>query len=237
MIVHTLIGARAPTRSDGEAWISVRVEESATQDGTFTPVATLDIDESDQHDLTFESDSAEAWFRLVFIDADGDTSPPTDPVFDDGDQLLVRWQPTVADVGALLRARTKVPGGGEVGTFTDETRATAEAVENLIRQAVRRVMSKLDGVSPCNDELRDDAGSAAALYAAMLVEQSYYPEQTTNAGSSFKSLQSLWTEQIKDLSTAVAQVCGTGGGEGDTGARPRATFDDCQLIGRLGPEW
>lgn len=166
------------------------------------------------------------------------------------------WRPAVADVAALIRARTKIPGGVEAGTFQDErvadpdadppvtaqraTRPNATEVEALIDQACRRVASRIGGPTICSDasDLEDDAKSAAAMYAAMLVEQSYWPEQTTAAGSSFQSLRSLWADTIKDLAEGVESRCGTGtGGDGVASTEPSSYFDDAQLIGRSGPCW
>jgi hypothetical protein len=129
-----------------------------------------------------------------------------------------------------------VAGGAEAGTFNDETTPTGTQVELLCEKAARAVASKI-GVAPCNEELTEDATSAAALYAAMLVEQSYYPEQTRNAGSSFQSLLSLYKDQIKDLASQVAEECG--GGPDDpsgSGVLGQAFFDDFPLIGRGTPE-
>lgn len=154
------------------------------------------------------------------------------------------WTPSVADVAALLQARTKVPGDKWIGTFQDAdpdadpplaaTRPNATEVTALITMAVRRVSSAI-GTDPCTEELSNDAGSMAAIYAAMLIEQSYYPEQTQNAGSSFQSLRSLWNDGITTLVEAVSEQCGTGTGEG--ALRPKASFDDHALIGRSGPVW
>ena len=148
--------------------------------------------------------------------------------------------PSVDDVAALLRARLKVAGGGEEETFTTGTRPTKSQVEKLLGQGRRRVEQSI-GSDLCEDaaHLAEDATQAAAIYVAMLIEQSYFPEQTRNAGSSFQSLKSLWDDSIKTLTEAVGDLCGGGGGSsvGGSGARAKATFDDLPLIGRSTPEW
>lgn len=250
-IVHTLIGARPPARADGEPFVSVTIREASAEAGPFTDLTTIALDPIDadpgdpqDRDFTFESDLAQAWFRLIFTDTDGDTSPPSDPVFDDAEDTATPWAPTVEEVAALIRARTKVAGGVELGTFRDPqadprvagTRPTASEVRHLISQAVRRVQSELGGADPCSRELREDARGLAAIRAAMMVEQSYYPEQTTAAGSSFQSLRALWRDDIGTLRKAVDEECGSGSaGPGD--ATPRARFDDAPLIGRSFPRW
>ena len=73
------------------------------------------------------------------------------------------FAPTVADVASYIRARTKVSGGKEAGTFNDNTRPTATEVENLIEQAVDHVAAAIGG-DPCNDQLMQSATRAAALW-------------------------------------------------------------------------
>lgn len=148
------------------------------------------------------------------------------------------WQPEVWEVGALIHARTKQRGGkGELGTFNAHTRPTGQQVEYLILQACRRVATAI-GAEPCTEALKGDAKAAAAIYAAMLIEQSYWPEQTVAQGSSFKNLEALWKDQIRTLTEAVAEQCG-GSGEavGSGGQIPREGSDELPLIGRTGPLW
>lgn len=146
------------------------------------------------------------------------------------------WTPTVAAVAALIRARTKVPGGKEVGTFTANTRPTEAEVKELIGQAVDHVAAAIGG-DPCNDQLRESAGAASAMLAAILIEQSYWPEQAEARGSTAARLESLFNTRMKSLTAAVAEECGgqgTGGTEdGNSGAVAAGSFSDgCQLLGR-----
>lgn len=148
--------------------------------------------------------------------------------------------PTVDEVAAHCQARLVLRGGGNSETFTDQTKPTKAQVEKLLDDAGKRVSSKTGG-TPCNDDLIADAQGTAAIYAAMLIEQSYYPGQTRDQGSSFQSLLALWKDAISDLAKAVAEQCGgQGGGDGDIGMdtrSPKATFDSCGLIGRSNPDW
>lgn len=150
------------------------------------------------------------------------------------------WTPTVAAIAALIRARTKIPGAKEAGTFTDMTRPTAAQVEELIAQAVDHVEAAIGG-DPCNDSLRDSAGAASAMLAAILIESSYWPEQAEARGSSATRLESLFNARMKALTASVAEQCGgqgTGGEEsGDSGAGAAGRFSDgLPLIGRDYPE-
>lgn len=150
------------------------------------------------------------------------------------------YRPSVLEVASYIRARTKIAGGGIAGTFNDQTTVKAPEIESIIEQAVGLILSDLGG-EPCNDALQGQMKSVTAILAAMLVEQSLFPEQTTGAGNSFKSLESLYKPKMKSLAEQVEKQCGTGGGgedSGDTGsAISRATFDSRRLIGPLTPPW
>src|SRR5262245_40111665 len=89
--------------------------------------------------------------------------------------------PTVEDVGDLLRARTQDSHDDELGTFTDDTRPTEEAVERMILQCgtvVFTATGRLDNLT-CSqaDSVREAAKHWIALLTAMLIELSYFPEQ------------------------------------------------------------
>ena len=83
--------------------------------------------------------------------------------------------PTVDDVGALIRTRTKDQFGNELGTFTADTRPTDDQVLVLIGQAYDYVTARVDTDLP--EESWSPARSCVALKAAMLVELSYWPDQ------------------------------------------------------------
>jgi hypothetical protein len=153
------------------------------------------------------------------------------------------FKPTVDEVAALIRARTKIPGGGEAGTFNDVTRPTKAEVEAIIGQAVDHVAAAIGG-QPCNDQLTQSATAAASMLAAILIEASYWPEQAEARGSTAARLESLYDKRMKSLSAAVAEECGgqgTGGSEdgGNAGAVAAGGFNDgYPLIGRdYPPRW
>lgn len=154
----------------------------------------------------------------------------------------VPWTPSVEQVAALIRARTKIPGGGEAGTFTEQTRPTREEVETIIVQAVDHVSAAIGG-DPCNDRLEESARASAALLAAILIETSYWPEQAEARGSSAARLESLFNARLKSLTAAVAEECGGQGtgdaGDGNSGAVAAGGFNDgYPLIGRdYPPRW
>lgn len=240
--VRSFQGFAPPPRYDKPAdpFVFVKIEESSDADGSRTlidtiPLAPPDADPEHPKPRNFTTDKATldpAYYTLVWEDAGGQTFRG-EPIYFPEE---VDWSPSVADVAAHIRARTKDAGGNEVGTFDETTRPTGEEVERLIVKAVRRVQTQVQ--TPCTTELQEDAGAAAAIYAAMLIEQSYFPEQTQAAGSSFNSLNTLWKEQIKVLDQEVARICGgaaeaEGGGTGaEAGLTPVLLGnDDREIIG------
>lgn len=123
--------------------------------------------------------------------------------------MATDWAPTVEDVAALLRARTK--GGDsemdELGTFRDDdssglgTRPTATQVEELIEIAVADVRMRVADDMP--DEFAESATGCAAMRAANLVELSYFPEQTEADRTVYQSLRLTFEEQVAKLATGV----------------------------------
>jgi len=149
------------------------------------------------------------------------------------------YRPTVAEVSSYIRARTKIAGGGIAGVFNDQTTIKAREVEPLIDQAVDLILSEVGGV-PCNVALQPQTKAIAAILAAMLVEQSFFPEQTTGAGNSFNSLEKLYKPKMQALANQVQRECGSGSGGEDGGegsAISRASYDGRALIGPNGPCW
>jgi hypothetical protein len=116
--------------------------------------------------------------------------------------------PSVADVAALLRARTKDVNGVEVGTFNDDTRPTSAQVLTLIDKAVADVQAWLGPTPP--PELADAARVAAALDAACLIELSYYPEQVQSNRSAYPEYAAMLQRKIEALQEA-AEGLGPGG--------------------------
>lgn len=141
------------------------------------------------------------------------------------------WAPTVADIAAMIRARTKNAfGAEEEGTFTETTRPTEEQVQLIIDKAANHVASRL-GVTAerdiCTEELKGAATDVVALRAAMRVELSYFPEQTGTDQSAYDRYKEQYDEDLAALMEGVSEQCGvSGGGEsvGGKGTSPRAGF-------------
>lgn len=120
------------------------------------------------------------------------------------------WAPTVADVGAVLRARTKDDAGNELGTFTEATRPTGAEVEHLIAGAGSDVASIAGDVVGDNETwtdaapLRDRARDLTALGTALVVELSYFPEQVATGRSPYAQLKTLYDERATRFAKALA---------------------------------
>lgn len=123
--------------------------------------------------------------------------------------------PDVAQVGALLRARTRTirassldesgdqyAQGEEIGTFNDDTRPTGTQVEVLIAQAVGDMTGRVG--ADIDEGLHVTAQSLVAIRAAMYVELSYFPEQIDAGQSPYDRLRSLWLDEIDDFGAAVS---------------------------------
>lgn len=149
------------------------------------------------------------------------------------------FTPEVDEVAAHLRARTKDDVGNEVGTFNEDTRPTAEQVEELIPKGIRRVSSHI-GVEICEGDdakrqaaLYEDAQDLAALATALRIERSYFPEQVGSDRSPYDQILEEYKEGIKTLIEAVAEHCGGGDGEsiGGSAAGPDYSFPEETGVG------
>jgi len=141
-----------------------------------------------------------------------------------GTAATVPGRPTVAQVAAILRARTRGPASrdasvaGEHGTFDATTRPTYAQVEELITLGVGEVASALQGREPCTDGLLTAATTSVAIWAALFVEIGYYQEQTNGDQTAAKALEKQWEGSITRLAAAVAARCPLTAGENPGGA-------------------
>jgi hypothetical protein len=86
-----------------------------------------------------------------------------------------RITPTSDDVAQLERTRTVDQGGNDLGIFTGTTRPTDAECEDLIEQAIDDVLAELPDTFMTRHY--DSVKRAITLYAAVLVEASYYREE------------------------------------------------------------
>lgn len=212
--VRNFTGAQPGERDDGRPYVEVRFDEAPDVDGApgaWTAIDTQDLDPVDTNpaapaarDLTTEEATLETgWYRLVFIDADGDEDR-TDPV---AYPPIDTVRPSISDIATLLRART-TNAVGETGAFTSSTKPTADQVDALIGVAYAFVTQRAgeDALTRAPQLARH----ACALYTAMLVELSYYPEQTDEDGSAYQRFK----EQFEEAMIALIGAAHEGGRTG-----------------------
>jgi hypothetical protein len=103
--------------------------------------------------------------------------------------------PTADDVAALERTRIVDQGGGDPGTFTDATHPTVTEVEKLISIAIDDVLVLLpDSMDPAN---YGSIRQAVTMYAATLVESSYFREKLDEGSVEF--YRTLFESTIRAL--------------------------------------
>jgi hypothetical protein len=213
MTVVTLRDFTPPARYDTLPWTQARMQESANGSTGWTTIETfsfieIDPDPKDPATRSFTSENgtlATGWYRIQWVDGSGDTED-SDPV---PNIPLPPWAPSVRDIAAKLRARTKTPGGDEAGDFTSHTRPTADQVEDLIRDAVNKV-TMIVGDTP-STRVASDARALASLYAAMNVEISYFPEQIERGASPFNAMERMYKQNVADLYKLLYPDTGSGG--------------------------
>ena len=152
--------------------------------------------------------------------------------------MAEKWSPSVEEIGARLRARTKVRSGAELGTFTEpddplgETRPTKKQVESMIEDAVSEVKVN---ATPCQDKanLEARAKGLAILYACMQIEISYFPEQVAADKSPYARFKELWDDGLPKYVEAVQENCpgGEGGEDASGSVAARGFFGDNEPLG------
>jgi hypothetical protein len=169
-----------------------------------------------------------ATYNLIWDEGD-----PEDADRTYGDTLVV-WaapefaaRPAPSEVATLLRTRTTIRGGRQLGEWTDETKPTETQVAGLVEVASTDVAIAVgtDLASPF-----DTAARRLILYrAAMLVELSYFTEQTTDDQSAYAQYKTLYDEGRKALIEAVAEAGDGGGGDSvsTNGFLPTGEFPPC----------
>ncbi|HEX3455224.1 MAG TPA: hypothetical protein VHS03_11400 [Gaiellaceae bacterium] len=125
------------------------------------------------------------------------------------DPTTLPWRPTVDDVAALIRARTKDASGNEIGTFTDQTRPTDAEVEQLITNGMAKIASYVGWTLPPDAEA--EANHLAAIVTACEVELSYWPEQVRNDRSAYSALWAMFTANVSTFAEFVAAIAPAGG--------------------------
>ena len=111
-VVVTFVDYRPSPRYDGNPWTEVNIEEGTSSAGPWTALETIAISPVDTdpenpayRNFTTELGTAvDLWYRLTFVDADGDTGLPTYPV-----QNASAARPvyaTVEELAQILKVRS-----------------------------------------------------------------------------------------------------------------------------------
>jgi predicted carbohydrate-binding protein with CBM5 and CBM33 domain len=98
-------------RYDSLPWTQVRIEEAATEDGAYAEIETIalspvDDDPTDPQARSFTTEDAndgELWYRIIFVDANGDESAPTDPIQNTD---IIDAYATIPELARILKIRT-----------------------------------------------------------------------------------------------------------------------------------
>lgn len=215
---HSFEGTTPPARFDAIPWTRLLVDQSPVDEIAWTQIddQAIAIDPTpatpDPVEYTVTTATLErAFFAVRFDVVPSNPSTRSPPVL----SPAPAYRPTVDQVAAILRARTRgiasrdATIAGEQGTFTATTRPTAKQVQELIDVAVGELAGMMGGRTPCTMRLESSASAAAAYRAAQLVEVSYYPEQTATSedATAFKALATLWKDASKSVSDAVIANC------------------------------
>lgn len=146
-VVITFENVTPISRGDGNAWTDARIEEATTAAGSYTAIETIDLStlpgglDSDPlnpatRTLTTEEGTADGlWYRIVFIDADGDESAATDPIQNTSAGTAY------GEVNELLR-RLKVRN------ITDDHR---NAAADMLAAATLEINSEIDRADDADD--------------------------------------------------------------------------------------
>lgn len=233
--VVTLVDSTPPARADTLSYTSVRIEEAAAETGPWTAIDTQatgpdsNPESPATRDLTTRNATLPAaWYRLTWISG-SDTSTPSEPV-QNAASLAGGMRPTIFDVAQKVRSRTKIKGGSEIGTFNTRTRPTGDEVEGLIGDAMDEVLGKVKAAE-AGTKYEKHVRGAIALYAAMEVELSFFPEQVGSGKSPYASYEKIYLSRIKALIAESETGEPQGMGDTDAPADPAWTFPGGEIVG------
>lgn len=118
--------------------------------------------------------------------------------------------PTVAQVGAMLRARTRDSEGVEQGTFTPDTRPTDAQVTELIAVAADIVTASV-GAIPVDSPCEASTWVVVALGTVCLIEKSYFPEQIETGRSAYEQYRQEYEAVLTQLARCLGVTIGVDG--------------------------
>lgn len=123
------------------------------------------------------------------------------------------YTPTVDELGAFMRARTKTRYGATVGTFDDTTPVTLSQATGLIAEAVDEIGIAVGPDMPVGPDDDPDiykraTKSAVLLLASMNVELQLVPDQVDDPRSPYAALERRFNNFRKALIESVADARG-----------------------------
>jgi hypothetical protein len=142
--VVSFVGYRPPERFDQLPWTEVRIEEAATETGTYAHLETialspLDTDPAHPAARSFTTQlgtDVGYWYRVIFADLDGDVSQPTTPVQNTaGSTVTSDVYGTTDELARILKLRAPT---------ADQT----AALERVLTAASGEVNSEIDRIDP-----------------------------------------------------------------------------------------
>jgi hypothetical protein len=197
-----------PPKFDGLSWTQIHIEEAPAASGPWTeidvqPIVPLDSDPTEPMARAFTTDNAtiiNGWYQIIFHDAAASTAVPTTPI-QNAPVDTMPYLPTLADLGALMHARTQDNMGNEAATFNNFTRPTGDEANRLILQAADDVTTAIDTDIPPGAYRY--AKQAVIYRAAMLIELGYWPEQINTGRSPYPQYAELFDAFFLNLQSAV----------------------------------
>lgn len=139
------------------------------------------------------------------------------------------WAPSTADIAVHVRDRVLTAGGIPVTDFTENTNPSLEQVERLRRLSVDDVVNIVGTLESCTadniSDLRESAGSLAAVRTAMRIERTHFPNEIRGEASNYTALMAEWEEGKATLAEAVAESCG-GSADGGSSVGPSVLAAD-----------
>jgi hypothetical protein len=159
-VVVTFENVTPVARYDALAWTEARIEEATTATGTYAEIETIDLatlpggldaDPADPATRNFTTELGTAdglWYQIIFVDADGDESAPTDPIQN------VSSGTAYATVDELARILKK----------------TRSPLTNAERAAMARCLSAAAGEINAEIDLAEDADPLAGWQLALAAQ-------------------------------------------------------------------
>lgn len=112
-------------------------------------------------------------------------------------------KPSLEDVAALIHARTSDQYDKPLGTFTTETRPTADQVNDLIDRSAQVVSLELGVPHSRMGDLTDQAKAVVAVRTAWQIEVSFFPNQVERGDSAAGQLREMYESDLALLGVAA----------------------------------